>query len=97
MESKVAFYGRFIMMLNFFCRSNYGLWAESNIGDVWVLLPSPQRGGCRRNSNGGAGASGSGCAGADKRPCEYGDNPVHWPNIYLGGVRFSSEGRLCKG
>lgn len=34
MKSKVSFYRRFIMMLNFFCRSNYVLGVESNTGDV---------------------------------------------------------------
>lgn len=34
MENKVSFYSHFIMMLNSFCRSNYILWAESNIGDL---------------------------------------------------------------
>lgn len=48
-------------MLNSFCRSNYVLWAESNIGDLLLLLPShplpgwwlpvPACSWCRRNDN----------------------------------------------
>ena len=70
--SKVSSYGRFIMTLHFFCRSNYVLWVESNLGAVRLFLLSRQLLGWRlplpalpvprEQQSGLAGASGSGCA-----------------------------------